>query len=76
VCSATEGKVVDTDVEEQLSPLLKHSSNLEFGTAKPTICFSESPVDSVSPTFIEEEKNISPVHETLEALKLVHRMNQ
>ena len=66
MCSATEGKVVDTDVEEQLSPLLKHSSNLEFGTAKPTICFSESPVDSVSPTFIEEEKNISPVHETLE----------
>ncbi|XP_063445933.1 uncharacterized protein LOC134725749 isoform X47 [Mytilus trossulus] len=55
----TEEKVVDTDIEEQLSPLAPQTSD------KPTFSFSESPVDSVSPTYIQEELPVSPVQDSL-----------
>lgn len=48
---------MDTDVEEQFSPLPQPDSD------HPTFSFSESPVDNVSPTFIEER--VSPVQDTL-----------
>ncbi|XP_052069482.1 ankyrin-2-like isoform X44 [Mytilus californianus] len=55
----TEEKVVDTDVEEQFSPLPPKTSD------RPTFSFSESPVDSVSPTYIQEELPVSPVQDSL-----------